>query len=233
MIIINIKYFFLLIGSCFLFTVPVLPQSKYIQTKGTQFILDGKPYYFVGTNFWYGCYLGSTGQSGDSARLVRELDRLKIIGINNLRILGASEASNAPDAIRPAIQTSPGIYDDSLLIGLDFLLSEMSKRDMHAVVFLNNYWTWSGGMTQYNIWFSGSGSSFYQNVPANIDYKKYIGDLMNRVNTITRVHYFDDPAIMAWELANEPRPGGDLTSFYNWIDRYLLTISIQSIQIIL
>jgi mannan endo-1,4-beta-mannosidase len=96
-IIINNKNFILLIVSCFLFTIPVQPQSKYIQTKGTQFILDGKPYYFVGTNFWYGCYLGSTGQTGNSARLIRELDRLKSVGINNLRILGASEASNAPD----------------------------------------------------------------------------------------------------------------------------------------
>jgi mannan endo-1,4-beta-mannosidase len=101
---------------------------------------------------------------------------------------------------------------------LDFLLSEMSKRDMRAVVFLNNYWTWSGGMPQYNTWFSSSGLSFYRNAPANTDYKKYMSDLINRVNTITRVHYFDDPSIMAWELANEPRPGGDFTSFYTWID---------------
>lgn len=60
--------------------------------------------------------------------------------------------------------------------------------------------------------------SFYQNIPANNDYKKYIYDLINRVNTITGLHYYDDPAIMAWELANEPRPSGYLTSFYNWID---------------
>jgi mannan endo-1,4-beta-mannosidase len=104
------------------------------------------------------------------------------------------------------------------LIGLDFLLSEMNKREMHAVVFLNNYWTWSGGMTQYNKWFPGTSASFYQNVLANNAYKKYISDLINRVNTITGLHYFDDPAIMAWELANEPRPSGDLNSFYNWID---------------
>ena len=83
--------------------------------------------------------------------LPAKLDRMKNAGIDNLRILEASEASHASDAIRPAIQTSPGIYKDSLLTGLDFFLfPEMNKRDMRAVIFLNNYWTRSGGITQYN-----------------------------------------------------------------------------------
>ena len=50
-----------------------------------QFIRDGKPYYFVGTNFWYGAILGSTGRGGDRDRLARELDFLKSIGVTNLR----------------------------------------------------------------------------------------------------------------------------------------------------
>jgi mannan endo-1,4-beta-mannosidase len=29
---------------------------------------------------------------------------------------------------------------------------------------------------------------------------------MNRTNKFSRKRYIDDPAIMAWELANEPRP---------------------------
>jgi mannan endo-1,4-beta-mannosidase len=224
-IILNNKSFIVLIVCCFLFTLPVQPQAKYIQTKDTHFILDGKPYYFVGTNFWYGCYLGSTGQTGNSARLIRELERLKSAGINNLRILGSSEASSASDAIRPAIQISPGIYDDSLLIGLDFLLSEMNKRDMHAVIFMNNFWTWSGGMTQYLSWFGGNAgydpSSFYNNTAAKEANRKCISNLINRRNTVTDRYYYEDPAIMAWELANEPRPGYSstyLNQFYSWID---------------
>jgi mannan endo-1,4-beta-mannosidase len=47
---------------------------------------------------------------------------------------------------------SPGVYDDNLFEGLDFLLSEMAKRDMKAVVVLSNYWTWSGGFAQYLKW---------------------------------------------------------------------------------
>jgi mannan endo-1,4-beta-mannosidase len=210
----------LLLFFFFLFIPVVQGQPKYIQVAGTRFILDGVPYYFVGTNFWYGCYLGSSGQTGNRERLVRELDRLKNNGIDNLRILGASEASTNQDAVKPAIQISPGVYNDSLLIGLDFLLSEMNKRDMHAVIFLNNYWNWSGGMAQYLTWVGG-GSPFYSNTAAKTAFKKYIYDLINRKNTVTGLYYYEDPAIMAWELANEPRPGSNVAyynSFYQWID---------------
>jgi mannan endo-1,4-beta-mannosidase len=200
-----------------------ISQYHYVQVQDTHFMLEGKPYYFVGTNFWFGCYIGSTGRTGDTLRLLRELDRLKSKGIDNLRILGASEASTNQSVVEPAIQTSPGVYDDSLLIGLDFLLSEMGKRNMKAVIFLNNYWNWSGGMFQYLSWFGGGGSMnntspFYNNVLANIAYKRYISDLIHRQNTVSRVYYYEDPAIMTWELANEPRPGNYLNAFYQWID---------------
>lgn len=214
----------MLIAFLYPFSGPVHAQREYVKVEGTHFTLDGKPYYFVGTNFWYGCYIGSSGATGDTARLIRELDRMETAGINNLRILGASELSGVSMSLKPAIQISPGNYDDSLLMGLDFLLSELGRRNMHAVIFLNNYWTWSGGMYQYNNWFGGStnqydASPFYRNVTANDTFKTYISLLISRQNKITGLHYYEDPAVMAWELANEPRPGsGPTNSFYQWID---------------
>jgi mannan endo-1,4-beta-mannosidase len=211
----------LLVIHGFFLTAYTWSQPTYVQVRGTQFFLEGKPYYFTGTNFWYGCYLGSTGQTGNRERLLRELDRLQSSGITNLRILGASEASASSDAITPAIQISPGIYNDSLLIGLDFLLSEMNKRNLHAVIFLNNFWTWSGGMNQYNAWFGGGFTSFYQNAAAKSGFRNYISDLIGRQNTVSGLYYYEDPAIMAWELANEPRPSYNAaytSYFYQWID---------------
>ena len=233
--------FILLIQSCS-GILQLEKQSGFITVNGTNFLLDGKPYYFVGTNFWYGCYIGSPGETGDRERLLRELDFLNEHGITNLRVLAASENASTKNLLRPAITISPGVYNEELLEGLDFLLAEMGKRGMHAVVFLNNYWEWSGGMVQYNNWFGGTeipdltapdadwnkfmnlSASFYRNHEANEYFKEYIKMIITRKNKFTGKNYYEDTAIMAWQLANEPRPGnGELgnvyiQNYYDWID---------------
>ena len=94
----------------------------FINVNGKQFIRDGKPYYFLGTNFWYGMNLGSSGQGGDRDRLLRELDHLKKIGVKNLRVMGASEGPDTePWRMRPALQVAPGEYNEEVLDGLYFL----------------------------------------------------------------------------------------------------------------
>ncbi len=203
-----------------------------------------RPYYFAGTNFWYGSYLGSPGKTGDRDRLERELDALCELGLTNLRILGGSERSYMSNMLSPALQPSPGQYDEELLQGLDYLLSEMAERDMRAVVFLTNYWEWSGGMAQYVVWSEGLekgpdpqdpgfdwadfmdfSARFYGDSLAQNMYRTHISRLITRVNTVTGETYADDPTIMAWELANEPRPGTvsdagekNLPAFFTWID---------------
>lgn len=68
-----------------------LSAQKFVGIKDGHFVRDGKPYYYVGTNLWYGAILGSEGQGGNRERLCRELDTLKAIGIDNLRILVGSD----------------------------------------------------------------------------------------------------------------------------------------------
>ncbi len=53
------------------------------------------------------------------------------------------------------MQTAPGVYDDALLDGLDYLMAELGRRNMTAVLYLNNSWEWSGGYTQYLAWARG------------------------------------------------------------------------------
>ncbi|MFB3896753.1 MAG: mannanase [bacterium] len=216
-------------------------KSSYIIGNGKQFALNGKPYYVVGANLWYGMYLGAT-ESG-KIRLRQELDLLQSIGINNLRIMGAVEQSELTHAIKPGNQKIPGEYNESLLQGLDFLLAEMQLRGIYAVIYLTNYWDWSGGMAQYVAWqnqqplvhpdqvpdyrdFMRYSASFYSDRGAQQDYQRFIKDILHRKNSYTGVVYKEDPAIMAWELANEPRPHPDgnqdpkkLNDFYNWIDQ--------------
>ena len=127
--------------------------GDFVKVKNGRFVRGGKPYYYVGANFWYGPILGSEGPGGDRARLRRELDEMQRLGIDNLRILvGADGLPGVEDKIEPVLQSRPGVYNDSILAGLDYLLTEMSKRKMVAVLYLTNSWEWSGGYGAYLEW---------------------------------------------------------------------------------
>ena len=201
-------------------------QSGFVKVKGKHFELDGKPYYFAGANVWYGMYLGSPGPGGDRARLTRELDQLASQGILNLRVLAISEASTLKRAVTPSVIQSPGKIDETLWQGLDYLLDEMAKRDMKAVLYLNNFWQWSGGMSQYVAWYSGkpvvdpdvtgdwnafmdNSAAFYREPRAQETFRAAIRQLIGRKNSVSGRAYTQDPTIMSWQLANEPRPGSD------------------------
>ena len=115
--------------------------NPFVTVENGHFVKDGKPYYYVGTNFWYGAILGSEGQGGDRERLAKELDLLKSQGIDNLRILVGSDGERGVKTkVEPTLQIAPGVYNDTILAGLDYLLQEMGKRDMVAVLYLNNSW---------------------------------------------------------------------------------------------
>ena len=116
-------------------------QSRdFVYVKDGQFIRQGKPYYYIGTNFWYGAILGSEGQGGDRKRLCQELDSMRSIGIDNLRILVGSDGQRGVAAkVEPTLQIAPGVYNDTIFDGLDYLLAEMGKRKMLAVLYLNNF----------------------------------------------------------------------------------------------
>ena len=159
--------------------------ADFVKVRGTRFELQGRPYYFLGTNLWAGMNLGSRGPGGDRGRLRRELDRLHALGVDNLRVIAASEGpDSAPWRIVPALQKTPGVYDQDLLDGLDYLLFEMGKRGMKAVVVLNDFWHWSGGMAQYVAW-SQKTSIPYPPPAAGGDWDTFVAKV--RLPTITTV----------------------------------------------
>jgi mannan endo-1,4-beta-mannosidase len=204
------------------------PGQDFVTVADGTFQLSGKPYYFIGTNYWYGAILGSQGKYGNRERLLRELDHLSSIGVKNLRVLAGAEGPDGePFRVTPALQLSPGVYNDDLLDGLDFLLSEMKKRGQYAILFLNNSWDWTGGYSQYLNW-NGYGPIPYPNVPPNTwpqfmafsgqfntcepcikMFEEHIRYILGRTNRYSGVKYTEDPVIMTWEIGNEPRAFSD------------------------
>lgn len=213
-------------------------QNNFIRTSGTQFYKgkSSEPYYFMGTNLWYGPILGSTGEGGNRSRLCAELDSLRAIGVTNLRILaGADAGSKYANTVKPYLQPEPGVLNDTLLTGLDFMLSEMQKREMVAVIYLTNSWDWSGGYGFY-LRATGHGDSpdshnegyndyvqyarkFFSDKKAQELFFNHVKAIVSRKNSITGKPYRDDPTIMSWQLCNEPRPFGreEESEFLKWV----------------
>ena len=212
-------------------------KNAFVTKEGTQLIKDGKPYRYIGTNLWYASILASTGEGGDRERFCKELDNLKAIGVNNLRILSGPDAgSDLANPAKPYLQTAPGVLNDTILQGLDFAIAELEKRDMTAVIYLNNAWDWSGGYGFYlkECGYGDSpntnedgGYNRYVEYCANFSrepkaiemYYNYIKSIVSRKNSITGRQYKDEPAIMAWQLCNEPRPFAkeNKEAFAKWI----------------
>ncbi len=220
--------------------------DDFVRVRNGRFELAGSPHFYVGTNLWFGCYVSDATLPGGRQRLVRELDRLQSLGVTNIRLLAGSETSPLVGSIPRGITRAPHDYDEALLGGLDFCLAEMAKRDMRGILFLSNYWQWSGGFAQYVRWATGEtipdadrpvmgggdwhafmqfSAKFYQTPGAIELYRGYISQLIQRRNTVNGRLYRDDPAIMTWELANEPRPNADestaardIPAFCDWID---------------
>lgn len=196
--------------------------SEFVVIKDGQFIKNGKPYYYVGTNFWYGAILASKGQGGDRERLTKELDFLKSKGVDNLRILVGGDGENGlPSRIQPTLQMQPGVYNDTILDGLDYLMCELGKRDMNAILYLNNSWEWSGGYSVYLQW-AGYGKApipsvdgwpnfmsyvkqYMQSDSAKALFANHVKYILSRKNRYTDKPYSQDPAIMSWQIGNEPR----------------------------
>lgn len=211
--------------------------SKFVTVRDGKFYRGTEEYKFIGANFWFGAMLASEGQGGDRERLAKELDLMQEVGISNVRVLVGGEG---PDTVAshvvPILQPEPGVYNDTILRGLDYLIAELEKREMTAVLFLNNSWEWSGGYGAYLEW-AGCGPvpdwsdwgiaqdyhcQFVQNDSAMAMAEQHVRFIVSRTNTVTGKPYSESPAIMAWELANEPRAFArdpvTKACFANWIE---------------
>jgi mannan endo-1,4-beta-mannosidase len=212
-------------------------RHKFVTVDGTKFRLDGKSYHFVGANYWQAMNLASKGAGGNRRQFLRELDEMKAHGITNLRIVAASEGPDTePLRIVPALLKAPGVYNEDLLDGLDFVLKAMRDRDMKAVMTMGNMWHWSGGFGQYLVWAGVANSipyppprpggdwdeyqrfaaQFYSNATAVSFYLDHVTKIVNRFNKYTGTLYKDEPAIMSWELANEPRALKNVDAYLVW-----------------
>ncbi len=215
-----------------------MPQPGFAAAGGTNFTLDGRPFYFAGANNYYLMY-----QSQPAVLSV--LDRAVAMGLQVIRTwafldrgsLDGSVADVDPPSARAGVwfqcwdpaQGAPA-YNDGAdgLQRLDFVVQAAAERGLKLILPLVNNWSPFGGVDQYVTWYRlRSHGEFYTNPDTRDAYKKWALHLLNRRNMYSGLLYKDDPAILAWELANEPRcqgssaklnqPGCDPATLTGWV----------------
>jgi len=194
---------------------PFQPENiaSFVTQQGNQLMLDGELFRFAGTNNYYMHYKSDE-------MITSVLDDAQKMGLNAIRVWGFMEGISHNHTMQAAPgKFTPPVGVDSALERLDFTVAEAKKRGIRVVIALTNNWGDFGGMPQYVKWFDGEHhDDFYRNEQIKDAYKLYAKHIINHKNSYTGVLNRDEPAIMTWELANEPRAQSDTSGnlLFNW-----------------
>ena len=189
----------------------------FVQTSGTTFTLDGIPLYLRGANNYYLIY--------KSPFMVCDvLDRAVAMNMDVIRTWAFLDRGSldhtVPDTDPPGDKEgvyfqywdgAPAYNDGPTgLERLDFVLDAARERNLKLILPLVNNWEKFGGMDQYLAWYGlRDHCDFYADANVRDAYKNWALHLIER--------YKDDPAILAWELANEPRCDDDPDALTDWV----------------
>ena len=196
-------------------------RSGFVQTRGSHFVIDGKPFRFVGAN------VSVMYRDEDRARMPETLQRASALGIRVVRVWAFGEGG--PNDIGPLadladwprthpFRWAPGQWNEEAFEHLDNVIAESRRNNLLVQLCLSNWWRDTGGVTQYLRWASINDAAddkfrfginperamlFYSNETTRRLFREHIEKLVNRRNTVTGVLYRDDPTIFGWELMNE------------------------------
>ncbi len=182
----------------------------FVKVRHGNFELQHTPFRFGGTNTYY--LHEQSHYMIDAA--------LNDAAAMSLRVVRAwAFADGSGQSYRP-LQPEPYVYDDAAFDSLDYAVWKAGQLGIRLVLTLVNNWPDYGGMQQYVKWFLNLPDDSYGNDPVNHDhfytsdaikrcYKAYARYVTHRRNGYTGRRYNEDPTIMTFELANEPRNRSD------------------------
>ena len=185
--------------------------NEFVKQAGPELRLHGKVFRFAGSNNYYLMY--------KSKFMVDEvLNAAAVQGFRVMRIWGSIDIGNQ-DGSNSIRGKADGVYTqywdgsapayndgDDGLKRLDYVIYKAGQLGIKLVIPFVNNWNDFGGMDQYVRWRGGQyHDQFYSDPVIRGWYKDWIAHLLERTNTYNGLEYKNDPTIMAWELANEPR----------------------------
>src|SRR5689334_24434197 len=195
--------------------------AGFVTARGLRFILDGRPFRFVGAN------VAVMYRDEDRARMPETMRQAAQMGIKVVRVWASGEGG--PNDVKPIadfndwprnhyFRLAPGQWNEEMFVHLDKVIAEAAKNNIYVQLCLTNWWRDTGGITQYLRWAGIKDAAddsyefginnekamlFYSNPETRRLYREHVEKLVTRRNTITGVVYRDDPTIFGWELMNE------------------------------
>lgn len=210
---------FLVVSSVFLFSILIVlgqwgsvnafkSSTSFVKTRGSNFVLDGRPVYVNGFNSYWLMVLATNPT--DREKVTSVFEQAVAHGLTVARSWAFNDGNTSG-----VLQTSPGEYNEEVFKGLDFVVSHAKSYGIRLILsFVNNFKDF-GGRAQYVQWGRNAGlniksdDDFYTNPTVKGYYKNHVKTVMTRVNSISGIAYKDDPTIFSWELINEPRCQSD------------------------
>ncbi|KXX78131.1 putative mannan endo-1,4-beta-mannosidase C [Madurella mycetomatis] len=172
----------------------------FVTVEGEKFKLDGKDFYFAGTDV----------EKGLTAAKEAGLQVIRTWGFNDKNtsyIEGGLPQYGGEGAGHTEIVFQwfhPNGTSTINLAGFDKVVRAADKTGVKLLVALTNNWADYGGMDVYTVNLGGQfHDDFYTMPRIKNAFKRYVKELVTK--------YKDSPAIFGWELANEPRCGADRT----------------------
>ncbi|KAH8083773.1 CEL4a mannanase [Cristinia sonorae] len=178
---------------------PAPASTGFVTVDGTSFKLNGKTYTVAGGNsYWVGLMgLSVANMNAAFADIVKA-------GGTTVRTWGFNEVTTPAGNFyqswangKPTVNTGA-----SGLQNFDNVVAAAKANGLRLIVALTNNWSDYGGMDVYVKQIAGSTEHglFYTDANVKAAFKNYVQTFVTR--------YKDEPTIMAWELANEPRCKG-------------------------
>ncbi|RWW54840.1 hypothetical protein BHE74_00038556, partial [Ensete ventricosum] len=171
--------------------------SSFAKTRGTRFVIDGRPFYSDGFNSYWLMYMAA--DPVEREKVSSTLEQASTLGLRALDFV-ISEAKK---------------------YGVHLILSLVNNWEGFGGK--KQYVQWARDKGQR----LGSEDDFFRNDVVKQFYKNHVNvrtptsfsrlfcclyqTVLTRVNTITGVAYKDDPTVFSWELMNEPRCQSDLS----------------------
>ncbi|KAF8199076.1 CEL4b mannanase [Pholiota molesta] len=181
-------------------TTPAPPSATgFVKASGTAFTLNGSKFTVVGENSYW---VGLTGLS--TANMNKAFADIAAAGSTVVRTWGFNEVTS-PNGVyyQSWSGSTPTVNTGSTGLGnFDNVVAAAKANGLRLIVALTNNWSDYGGMDVYVKQILGSQNHdlFYTDASVQTAFKNYIKTFVGR--------YVNEPTIMAWELANEPRCTG-------------------------